>query len=218
MRVAIEAARRGGRRRGGRHLLHRRHPRSGERQVHLDYYVELAKELEDAGAHILAIKDMAGLLQARAARDARERLRREIGLPIHFHTHDTAGGQLATYLAAIEAGVDVVDGAVASMAGMTCQPSLAASSPRRHTDPRDTGLAVGRCSSIEPYWEAVRATLRAVRERAAGAAGRVYHHEIPGGQFTNLRQQARRSGWATASRRSSSPTPRSTGCSATSSR
>ena len=123
----------------------------------LDYYLELAQKIVDAGAHILAIKDMAGLLRPAAAAKLVAALRERFDLPVHLHTHDTAGGQLATLLAAVDAGVDAVDVASASLAGTTSQPSASALVAALAHTPRDTGLEPGRTSAaLEPYWEAVR--------------------------------------------------------------
>ncbi|WP_129664600.1 pyruvate carboxylase [Phytoactinopolyspora endophytica] len=162
----------------------------GEQLYTLDYYVHLAEQIVDAGAHILAIKDMAGLLRAPAARSLVAALRERFDLPVHLHTHDTAGGQLATLLAAVEAGVDAVDVACASMAGMTSQPPMSALiAGLMHTD-RDTGLDLTAAQAYEPYWEAVRRVYAPFESSLPGPTGRVYHHEIPGGQLSNLRQQA----------------------------
>ncbi|AYF99225.1 pyruvate carboxylase [Protaetiibacter intestinalis] len=156
----------------------------------LDYYLRLAEQIVDAGAHILAIKDMAGLLRAGAAEKLVAALRENFGLPVHVHTHDTAGGQLATLLAASRAGADAVDAASAPMAGTTSQPSLSALvAATAHTD-RDTGLSLEAVSDLEPYWEAVRRAYKPFESGLPGPTGRVYHHEIPGGQLSNLRQQA----------------------------
>ncbi|MFM9373371.1 pyruvate carboxylase [Streptomyces sp. Da 82-17] len=162
----------------------------GERLYTLDYYLRLAEEIVAAGAHVLAIKDMAGLLRPPAARKLVTALRERFDLPVHLHTHDTAGGQLATLIAAIDAGVDAVDAAVASMAGTTSQPSLSALvAATDHTD-RATGLSLQAVGDLEPYWEAVRKVYRPFESGLASPTGRVYHHEIPGGQLSNLRQQA----------------------------
>ncbi len=156
----------------------------------LDYYLRLAEQIVDAGAHILAIKDMAGLLRAGAAEKLVTALRDRFELPVHLHTHDTAGGQLATLLAASRAGADAVDAASAPMAGTTSQPSLSALvAALAHTE-RDTGIGLQSVSDLEPYWEAVRRVYRPFESGLAGPTGRVYHHEIPGGQLSNLRQQA----------------------------
>ncbi|WP_128376289.1 pyruvate carboxylase [Streptomyces cavernae] len=162
----------------------------GERLYTLDYYLRLAEQIVDAGAHVLAIKDMAGLLRPPAARKLVTALRERFDLPVHLHTHDTAGGQLATLMAAIDAGVDAVDAAVASMAGTTSQPSLSALvAATDHTD-RATGLSLQAVGDLEPYWEAVRKVYQPFESGLASPTGRVYHHEIPGGQLSNLRQQA----------------------------
>ena len=156
----------------------------------LDYYLRLAEQIVDAGAHVLAIKDMAGLLRAPAAATLVTALRERFDLPVHLHTHDTAGGQLATLWSAVAAGVDAVDTASAPMAGTTSQPAASALvAALRHTE-RDTGLDLRAVMDLEPYWEAVR-RLYAPFESGVGApTGRVYDHEIPGGQLSNLRQQA----------------------------
>ncbi|GAA0669246.1 pyruvate carboxylase [Streptomyces samsunensis] len=156
----------------------------------LDYYLRLAEQIVDAGAHVLAIKDMAGLLRAPAAAKLVSALRREFDLPVHIHTHDTAGGQLATYLAAVQAGADAVDGAVASMAGTTSQPSLSAIVAATDHSDRPTGLDLEAIGGLEPYWEAVRKIYAPFEAGLASPTGRVYHHEIPGGQLSNLRTQA----------------------------
>ncbi|WP_306370624.1 pyruvate carboxylase [Nocardiopsis sp. CC223A] len=156
----------------------------------LDYYLRLAEKITAAGAHVLAVKDMAGLLRAPAAATLVAALRREFDLPVHVHTHDTAGGQLATYLAAAGAGADAVDGAVASMAGTTSQPSLSAIiAAFDHTD-KSTGLSLAAAGDLEPYWEAVRRVYAPFEAGLSSPTGRVYHHEIPGGQLSNLRTQA----------------------------
>lgn len=156
----------------------------------LDYYLDLAQRMVDAGAHILAIKDMAGLLRPAAATTLVSALRERFEVPVHLHTHDTAGGQLATLLAAAEAGVDAVDVATASMAATTSQPPASALvAALEHTE-RDTGLGLDAVASMEPYWEAVRAIYRPFESGLPSPTGRVYRHEIPGGQLSNLRQQA----------------------------
>ncbi|GAA4388699.1 pyruvate carboxylase [Brevibacterium sp. NPDC049920] len=156
----------------------------------LDYYLRLAEKIVEAGAHVLAIKDMAGLLRPAAATTLVTALRENFDLPVHVHTHDTAGGQLATLLAASTAGADAVDAASASMAGTTSQPALSALvAALEHTD-RDTGLSLAAVSDLEPYWEAVRNVYKPFESGLPGPTGRVYRHEIPGGQLSNLRQQA----------------------------
>ncbi|QHC66471.1 pyruvate carboxylase [Rathayibacter sp. VKM Ac-2759] len=156
----------------------------------LDYYLRLAEQIVEAGAHILAVKDMAGLLRPYAASTLVAALRERFDLPVHVHTHDTPGGQLATLLAAAEAGADAVDAASAPMAGTTSQPSLSALVAALAHTPRDTGLSLAAVSDLEPYWEAVRALYRPFESGLPGPTGRVYRHEIPGGQLSNLRQQA----------------------------
>ncbi|OEU96879.1 pyruvate carboxylase [Streptomyces oceani] len=161
-----------------------------ERLYTLDYYLRLAERIVEAGAHVLAIKDMAGLLRPPAARTLVHALRERFDLPVHLHTHDTAGGQLATLITAVDAGVDAVDAAVASMAGTTSQPSLSALvAATDHTD-RATGLDLSAVADLEPYWEAVRKVYAPFEAALPSPTGRVYRHEIPGGQLSNLRQQA----------------------------
>jgi pyruvate carboxylase len=161
-----------------------------ERLYTLDYYLRLADQIASAGAHVLAIKDMAGLLRPPAAARLVTALRERFDLPVHLHTHDTAGGQLATLLAAWQAGADAVDGAVASMAGTTSQPPLSAIvAATDHTD-RATGLSLQAVNDLEPYWEAVRRLYAPFESGLPAPTGRVYTHEIPGGQLSNLRQQA----------------------------
>jgi len=161
-----------------------------EKLYTLDYYLGLAERIVDAGAHVLAIKDMAGLLRAPAARTLVSALRDRFDLPVHLHTHDTPGGQLGTLLAAIDAGVDAVDAATASMAGTTSQPPLSALvSATDHSD-RETGLSLDAVCALEPYWEATRRVYAPFESALPSPTGRVYTHEIPGGQLSNLRQQA----------------------------
>ncbi|MFF0607298.1 pyruvate carboxylase [Nocardia tengchongensis] len=156
----------------------------------LDYYLKLAEQIAEAGAHVIGIKDMAGLLRAPAAHTLVTALRREFDLPVHVHTHDTPGGQLATYLAAWQAGADAVDGASAPMAGTTSQPALSAIVAAAANSPYDTGLNLQNVCDLEPYWEALRKVYAPFESGLPGPTGRVYHHEIPGGQLSNLRQQA----------------------------
>lgn len=157
----------------------------------LEYYVNLAKELERMGAHILAIKDMAGLCKPFAARKLVKALREEIGLPIHFHTHDTAGVQSAAYLLAAEVGVNIVDGAIASMSGMTSQPNLNSIAAAVEHTPRATGLDLQALEQLSDYWEAVRRYYAPFEEGMLAPTSSVYEHEMPGGQYTNLRVQAK---------------------------
>ena len=162
----------------------------GEKLYTLDYYLRLAEQIVDAGAHVLAIKDMAGLLRAPAARTLVTALRERFDLPVHLHTHDTPGGQLGTLLAAIDAGVDAVDAACASMAGTTSQPPLSALVSATDHSARETGLSLAAVNAMEPYWEAVRRVYAPFESGLPAPTGRVYRHEIPGGQLSNLRQQA----------------------------
>ncbi|ONI70313.1 pyruvate carboxylase [Actinosynnema sp. ALI-1.44] len=163
----------------------------GEQLYTLDYYLKLAEQIVGAGAHVLAVKDMAGLLRPPAAVKLITALRKEFDLPVHLHTHDTAGGQLATYLAAIQSGVDAVDGATASMSGTTSQPSLSAIVAATDHSERETGLSLQAVSDLEPYWEIVRRVYYPFEAGLPGPTGRVYLHEIPGGQLSNLRTQAK---------------------------
>jgi pyruvate carboxylase len=162
----------------------------GENLYTLDYYLKLAEQIVDAGAHVLAIKDMAGLLRPQAATALVSALRSRFDLPVHVHTHDTPGGQLATYLAAWHAGANAVDGAAAPLAGTTSQPPLSAIvAAAAHTE-YDTGLALSAVCELEPYWEALRKVYAPFESGLPAPTGRVYSHEIPGGQLSNLRQQA----------------------------
>ena len=161
-----------------------------EKLYTLDYYLGLAQQIVDAGAHVLAIKDMAGLLRPAAATKLVGALRERFDLPVHLHTHDTAGGQLATLMAAIDAGVDAVDVASAPMAGTTSQPSASALiAALEHTE-RDSGITLDAVTAMEPFWESVRLVYSPFESGLPGPTGRVYKHEIPGGQLSNLRQQA----------------------------
>jgi pyruvate carboxylase len=157
----------------------------------LNYYLRLAKQIEAAGAHILAIKDMAGICKPEAARRLVLALKQEVGLPIHFHTHDTSGIAGATLLSAIEAGVDAVDAALDSMSGFTSQPSLGALAAALRYGPRDTGLNAAAITAVSRYWEVVRRYYAAFESDPRASTSDVYRHEMPGGQYTNLRQQAR---------------------------
>jgi len=162
----------------------------GEKLYTLDYYLKLAEQIVDAGAHVLAIKDMAGLLRAPAAGTLLGALRSRFDLPVHVHTHDTPGGQLATYVAAWHAGADAVDGAAAPLAGTTSQPALSSIvAAAAHTE-YDTALSLTAVCDLEPYWEALRKVYAPFESGLPAPTGRVYSHEIPGGQLSNLRQQA----------------------------
>jgi pyruvate carboxylase len=156
----------------------------------LDYYLTLAERIVEAGAHVLAIKDMAGLLRPRAATVLVGALRSRFDLPVHVHTHDTAGGQLATYVAAWQAGASAVDGAAAPLAGTTSQPTLSSIVAAAAHTPYDTGMSLAAVTDLEPYWEALRKVYAPFESGIPAPTGRVYHHEIPGGQLSNLRQQA----------------------------
>ncbi len=169
----------------------------GRPKYSLRYYVDLAKELERAGCHVLGIKDMAGLLRPAAARVLVKALKEEIGLPIHLHTHDTSGIAGASLLAAVELGVDAIDAAMDSMSGTTSQPCLGSLvEALRHTE-RDTGLDPEAIRRISFYWEAVRTQYVAFESDLRSGASEVYLHEMPGGQFTNLKEQARALGLET---------------------
>jgi pyruvate carboxylase len=158
------------------------------------YYVRMAKALEKAGAHVLGLKDMAGLLKPAAASMLIRVVKEEVGLPIHFHTHDTSGFAASSLLAAAEAGVDAVDAAMDAFSGGTSQPCLGSLvEALRHT-PRDTGLDMPAIRAISDYWEQVRAQYAAFESGLAAPASEVYLHEMPGGQFTNLKAQARSMG------------------------
>jgi pyruvate carboxylase len=162
----------------------------GRPKYHLRYYIDLAKELERRGANLLAIKDMAGLCKPSAARELVRTLKQEVGIPVHFHTHDSAGGQLASYLYAAEEGVDIVDCAMAPLAGMTSQPSLNALAEALRSTERDTGLDFDRLQETADYWEAVRRYYRPFESGQLAPSAEVYRHEMPGGQYTNLQAQA----------------------------
>jgi pyruvate carboxylase len=160
----------------------------------LKYYVRMAKSLEKAGTHVLGLKDMAGLLKPAAARVLIKALKDEVGLPIHFHTHDTSGISASTVLAAAESGVDAVDAAMDAFSGGTSQPCLGSiAEALRHTA-RDTGLDIAAVRAISGYWEQVRVQYAAFESGLAAPASEVYLHEMPGGQFTNLKAQARSMG------------------------
>ncbi len=163
----------------------------------LKYYIDLAKQLEAAGCHILAIKDMAGVLKPNAARVLVSALKSEIGLPIHVHTHDTSGIGGATLLAAVAAGADAIDAAMDSLSGLTSQPCLGSLVEAwRHTE-ADSGLDPESIRQMSFYWEAVRGQYAAFESDLQAGASEVYLHEMPGGQFTNLREQARSLGLET---------------------
>ncbi len=162
-----------------------------EKKYTLDYYLKLARELKAAGTHVLGIKDMAGLARPRAAYTLVKALKEEVGLPVHFHTHDTSGIAAASVLAAIEAGADAVDGAIDSMSGLTSQPNLGSIVEALRHGPRDPGVDPARLRMISAYWEQVRRHYAAFESDIRAGASEVYVHGMPGGQYTNLREQAR---------------------------
>jgi pyruvate carboxylase len=156
----------------------------------LKYYVKLAKEMEKQGAHLLAIKDMAGLCYPEAAAKLVKTLKEELGIPVHFHTHDSSGIASASVLAASKAGVDIVDLAVSSMSGLTSQPNLNSIAYALRFDSRATGLDVDYFNELSIYWEAVRQYYEPFDTSPKFGSAEVYRHEMPGGQYTNLREQA----------------------------
>ena len=157
----------------------------------LEYYVKMAKELESMGAHMLAIKDMSGLCHPNAAFKLVKALRSEVGLPIHFHTHDSSGIASASIIKAAEAGVDAVDLAISSLSGLTSQPNLNSIINALKSDKRDTQLDLKFFDQLSIYWEAVRQFYEPFDTSPKFGSAEVYRHEMPGGQYTNLREQAR---------------------------
>ena len=162
----------------------------------LEYYTGIARELQQAGVHILSIKDMSGVCKPRAAAALVKALKEETGLPIHFHTHDTSGASVASVLAAIEAGCDAVDGALDSMSGLTSQPNLSAIAAALSGTERDPGLPADALHAASMYWEGVRRFYSPFESDIRAGTADVYRHEMPGGQYTNLREQARSLGLA----------------------
>ena len=162
-----------------------------QKKFSLDYYLDLAMRLEDAGAHILCIKDMAGLLKPQAAQLLISSLKEKIALPIHLHTHDTSSIQSATYLTAIEAGVDVIDVAIASLSGLTSQPNFNSVVAMMQHHERELPYNLGELNQISNYWEDVRELYYPFESDLKAGTAQVYEHEIPGGQYSNLRPQAR---------------------------
>ncbi len=160
----------------------------------LKYYVNMAKDIEKAGAHVLGLKDMSGVLKPVAAGRLVKALKEEVGIPIHFHTHDTSGISAASVLAAASAGVDAVDAAMDSFSGLTSQPNLGSIVAALKTTDRDTGLDNGTIRTLSDYWELVRRQYMAFESDIRSGASEVYLHEMPGGQFTNLKEQARSMG------------------------
>jgi pyruvate carboxylase len=157
----------------------------------LKYYVGMAKELEKAGAHVLGLKDMAGLMKHGTASVLIKTLKDEVGLPIHFHTHDTSGAAIATVLAASAAGVDCIDAAMDSFSGNTSQPTMGSIVESLKCTDRETGLDISAIREISNYWETVRAHYAPFESGLQAPTSEVYLHEMPGGQFTNLKAQAR---------------------------
>ncbi len=175
------------------------------RKYDLRYYVGIARQLQKAGVHVLGIKDMAGLCRPRAIRLLVRTLKEETGLPIHFHTHDTSGASAASVLAAVEAGADAVDGALDAMSGLTSQPNLSSIVAALAGDPRDpcvldgadrrpSGVDLGALQALSHYWEGVRKVYAPFESDIRSGTADVYNHEMPGGQYTNLREQARAMG------------------------
>lgn len=156
----------------------------------LEYYIQLAKDIENAGAHILGIKDMAGLLKPYAAYELVSALKSEINIPIHLHTHDTSSVQPATYLKAIEAGVDVVDVALGGLSGLTSQPNFNAITEMLRFHERENKMEISSLNKYSNYWEAVREYYYVFESGLKAGTGEVYQHEIPGGQYSNLKPQA----------------------------
>ena len=162
-----------------------------ETKYTLDYYLKMGRELKAAGTHILGIKDMAGLCQPRAAYTLIKALKDELGIPVHFHTHDTSGIAAASVLAAVAAGADAVDGAVDAMSGLTSQPNLGSIVESLRYGPRDPGIDPANLRAISMYWEQVRKNYLAFESDIRSGASEVYVHGMPGGQYTNLKEQAR---------------------------
>ncbi len=194
MKVAIEAVRDTGRLCEAAICYSGNLTNPRETKYGLQYYVKIAKELRAMGAHVLAIKDMGGLCQPRAAAALVKALKEEVGLPIHFHTHDTSGIAAASVLAAVEAGADAVDGAIDALSGLTSQPNLGSIVEALRFGPRDAGLDTDKMRVISTYWEQVRHGYVAFESDIRSGASEVYVHGMPGGQYTNLREQARNLG------------------------
>lgn len=160
-------------------------------KYNVGYYVGIARELQNAGVHILGIKDMAGICRPQAAAELVKALKEETGLPVHFHTHDTTGISAASVLAAINAGCDIVDGALDAMSGLTSQPNLSSITAALAGSERDSGLSLQRLHDASMYWEGVRRYYAPFESEIRAGTADVYRHEMPGGQYTNLREQAR---------------------------
>ncbi len=168
----------------------------GRPKYDLKYYVGIARELQKAGVHVLGIKDMAGVCRPRAAAALVKALKEETGLPVHFHTHDTSGASAASVLAAVDAGCDAVDGALDSMSGLTSQPNLSSIAAALAGTERDPGLSPDALHAASMYWEGVRRFYSPFESEIRSGTADVYRHEMPGGQYTNLREQARALGLA----------------------
>ena len=169
-----------------------------EKKYTLDYYLGIAHQLKAAGAHVLGIKDMAGLCRPRAAYALVKALKDEVGLPVHFHTHDTSGIAAASVFAAVAAGADAIDAAIDAMSGHTSQPNLGSIVEALRYSPRDPGIDHASVRAISMYWEQVRKNYLAFESDMRSGASEVYVHGMPGGQYTNLREQARALGLAEA--------------------
>ena len=167
---------------------------SGRPKFNLKYYVDLAKQLEKAGAHIIGIKDMAGVCKPRAISTLVKALKEEVGLPLHLHTHDTSGIAAASVLAAVDAGIDAVDGALDALSGLTSQPNLGSIAAALKGGQRDPGVDLDALQSLSHYWEGVRHAYAPFEPEIRSGTSDVYNHEMPGGQYTNLREQARAMG------------------------
>jgi pyruvate carboxylase len=162
-----------------------------EKKYTLDYYLKLARELKDAGTHVLGVKDMGGLCRPSAAYTLVKALKDEIGLPVHFHTHDTSGIAGASVLAAVAAGADAVDAAIDAMSGLTSQPNMGSIVEELRFGERDPGIDPNNIRMLSAYWEQVRKLYSAFESDIRAGASEVYVHGMPGGQYTNLREQAR---------------------------
>ena len=191
MRVAIDAVRESGRLCEAAICYTGNLSDPREKKYTLDYYVKLARELKAAGAHIIGIKDMAGLCRPAATRALVAALKAETGLPLHFHTHDTSGISAASVLAAAEAGCDAIDGAIDAMSGLTSQPNLGSIAEALRQGERDPGIDTANLRKLSSYWEQVRQGYAAFESDIRSGASEVYVHGMPGGQYTNLREQAR---------------------------
>jgi pyruvate carboxylase len=191
MRVAIDAVRETGKLCEAAICYSGNLSSPNEKKYTLDYYLEMGRKLKDAGTHILGIKDMAGLCQPNAAYTLVKALKDELKLPVHFHTHDTSGIAAASVLAAVAAGCDAVDGAIDAMSGFTSQPNLGSIIEALRYSARDPGIDHASVRAISMYWEQVRKNYLAFESDMRAGASEVYVHAMPGGQYTNLKEQAR---------------------------